>query len=96
MSEVAYEVLASRISTLETEMKENSESHGKIYARLETVEKGHAVMDVNLNNILVALREIQADVKDLKSKPGKRFDKVVDTVVQWLIVAILGAAMIFK
>lgn len=93
---LTIEALAVRITALEQTAKENHESHGEIYARIEAVEKGHAVLDTNLTNIWKVLKEIQSDVKEMKERPTKRYDKVIDTVVQWLIVGILGAAVIFK
>lgn len=90
------ESLAVRITSLEGTAKENHESHGEIYARITALEKGHAVLDNSLTNIWQVLKEIQADVKEMKARPGKRYDKVVEIVVQWLIVGILGAAVIFK
>lgn len=93
---ITLESLAVRVTSLENTARENHESHGEIYARIEAVEKGHAVLDTSLNNIWNVLKEIQADVKEMKSRPVKRYDKAIDTVVQWLIVGILAAAIVFK
>lgn len=93
---VTLESLDARITALEEEVKSNAESHGKIYSRLEAVETGHAVFDANLTNIWSVLKEIQADVKEMKDKPAKRYDKVIEIIIQWLIVGVLGAAIIFK
>lgn len=93
---LTLESLAVRVTALEKTASENHESHGAIYARIEAVEKGHAVLDTSLTNIWTVLKEIQADVKEMKSRPAKRYDKAVDTVVQWLIVGILAAAVVFK
>lgn len=93
---LTIEALAVRVTALEQTAKENHETHGEIFARIEAVEKGHAVLDTNLTNIWKVLKEIQSDVKEMKERPTKRYDKVVEVVVQWLIVAILGAAVIFK
>lgn len=90
------ESLAVRITSLEGTAKENHESHGEIYARLASLEKGYAVLDNSLTNIWQVLKEIQADVKEMKARPGKKYDKAVEVIVQWLIVGILGAAVIFK
>lgn len=90
------ESLAARITVLENANKENHESHGAIYARIEAVEKGHAVLDTSLTNIWTVLKEIQADIKELKEKPGKRWDAVVTEVVKWLALAALGAMVVFK
>lgn len=90
------ESLATRVTALEGTAKENHESHGKIYERIDGLEKGHAVLDNSLANIWQVLKEIQADVKEMKARPGKRYDRAVEIIVQWLIVGILGAAVIFK
>lgn len=93
---LTLESLAVRITALENTAKQNHESHGEIYARLAAVEKGHAVLDNSLTNIWTVLKEIQADVKEMKGRPAKRYDKAIDVIVQWAIVGILGAAVIFK
>lgn len=93
---ITLESIAVRVTALENTAKQNHESHGEIYARIEAVEKGHAVLDTSLTNIWTVLKEIQADVKEMKARPTKRYDKAVDTVVQWLIVGILAAAVVFK
>lgn len=90
------ESLAARVTALESTAAQNHESHGEIYARIESVEKGHAVLDTSLTNIWTVLKEIQSDVKEMKERPTKRYDKVVETVVQWLIVGVLAAAVVFK
>lgn len=88
--------LTARITVLEADSKDNHESHGAIYARLEKLETGHAVLDSNLANIWAVLREIQADVKDMKAKPGKRWDLIVSESIKWLALAALGAMFVAK
>lgn len=90
------ESLAARVTALEQTAAQNHESHGEMYARIEAVEKGHVALDTSLTNIWNVLKEIQADVKEMKSRPAKRYDKAVDTIVQWLIVGVLAAAVVFK
>lgn len=90
------ESLATRVTALENDIKENHESHGAIYARIETVERGHAVLDTSLTNIWTVLKEIQSDVKELKEKPGKRWDIIVSETLKWAVVAALGAMVVFK
>ena len=93
---ITLESLAVRVTALENTAKQNHETHGEIYARIETVEKGHAILDTNLANIWKVLNEISADVKEMKARPARRYDKAVDTIVQWLIVGLLAAAIVFK
>ena len=93
---ITLESLAVRVTGLEKTASENHESHGAIYARIEAIEKGHAVLDTNLTNIWKVLNEIQADLKELKEKPGKRWDLIVSESIKWLVLAALGAMVVFK
>lgn len=90
------EGLATRITVLEQESKENHESHGKMYARLEAVENGHVVLDSSLKNLKSLCEEIRADVKELKEKPAKRWDMIISESVRWIVLAALGAMALFK
>ena len=85
-----------RITALEQSAKENHESHGEIYARIESVERGYAILDTSLTNIWTVLKEIQADIKELKEKPAKRWDVIVSETIKWIVVAVLGALVMFK
>lgn len=93
---ITLESLAARVTALEKTANENHESHGKIYTRLESLENGHAILDTNLTNIWSVLKEIQADLKELKERPAKRWDMVVNETVKWVVIAALGAIVIFK
>lgn len=93
---LTLEALAVRITALENTAKQNHETHGEIFARVESVEKGHAVLDTSLQNIWTVLKEIQADVREMKSRPIKRYDMIANTILQWAILAILGAAVVLK
>lgn len=93
---LTLEALAVRVTALENTASENHEAHGAIYARIEAVEKGHAVLDTSLTNIWTVLKEIQADLKELKEKPGKRWDMVVSESIKWVALAALGAMVVFK
>lgn len=82
--------------SLEHTADKNSEDHGKIYARMETVEKGQAVVNNNMNNIITVCNEIKHDVKELKEKPAKRYDSLINSVVQWAVIAALGVWLAVK
>lgn len=93
---LTLESLAARITSLEQEMVDNHQAHGAIYSRIESVERGHAVLNSSLENIHTILDEIKSDVKDIKERPAKRYDIIVNAVMQWLVVAVLGAVVVFK
>lgn len=93
---ITPESLAARVATLEREMKEVREDIQDHGARLELVERGHDVVETELTSIRGLCAEIKSDVKDLKERPIKRYDTIATAVVQWLILGVLGAAIIFK
>lgn len=93
---LTLEALAARITALEEANDKNHESHGTIYARLDSLENNHTALSVSLDSIKTVLDEIKADVKDLKDKPGKRWDMIVSESIKWLVLAALGAMVIFK
>lgn len=93
---LTLETLAVRVTALEHTAERNSEDHGKIYARVEAVEQGQAVVNNNMNNIITVCNEIKQDVKELKEKPVKRYDSLINSVVQWAVIAALGVWMAVK
>lgn len=93
---LSLETLAVRVTSLEHTAERNSEDHGKIYARVEAVEKGQAVVNSNVSNIITVCNEIKQDVKELKEKPVKRYDSLVNSIIQWLAIAALGAITLIK
>lgn len=90
------ETLAVRVKNLEDANVRSSEARGKIYARLEAVESGQAAISTDLSNIEKVCNEIKEDVKDLKERPAKRYEGVVNAVLQWAILALIGGLTIFK
>lgn len=93
---LTLESLAVRVTSLEHSAEKNSVDHGKIYGRIEAVENGHAILDANLQNVKSLCEEIRSDVKELKEKPAKRWDMVINEAVKWIVIAALGAMVIFK
>lgn len=73
-----------------------SRSHEKIYDRLGGLEREVATLTTQYSNIIDRLATISADLNSLKEKPAKRYENLVNSVLQWLILAILGAVVVFK
>lgn len=93
---ITTETIAARVVTLEREMKEVRDELQDHAARIEKAERGHDVVETELTSIRSLCAEIKADVKDLKERPAKRYDTIATAVVQWLILAVLSAAVVFK
>lgn len=88
--------LKARVETLEREAKENAAAHEAFRERLEKIENGHGVLKQDLLYIQNLCSEIKDDVKTLKDRPAKRYESIISTVLQWLVVAILAAVVVFK
>ena len=80
-----------------TEVEERSKSNAH---RLDEVEKRQDNLDelvstvkvlaVREENVETDVKEIKNDVKSLTSKPGKRWDSLVDKIVITIAAAIIG------
>lgn len=88
--------LEKRVSDLERDSERNQHTHKEFYGKFEELGRGQAVADERYSAIQATLVSIQADLKELKEKPGKRWESVVQTVLQWVVVAILAAVVVFK
>ena len=53
-------------------------------------------MQNDISNIKQLCSEIKADVKDLKERPSNRWEGLVNSVVQWIAVALLAAYTALK
>lgn len=80
-----------------TQVEERAKSNTK---RLDEVEKRQNDLDdligtvkvlaVREENVETDVKEIKADVKSLTSKPGKRWDSLVDKIILTVAAAVLG------
>ena len=93
---VSIAELAARVGALERESKENAKDHLDFRIRIEAIEKNHGVFQSDLKHIQGLCNEIKADVKTLKERPVKRYDAIANAVLQWLVLAVLAAVVVFK
>ena len=84
---ITPETLATRLTVVEQADHKNSEDHGKFFARIEAIEKSHAVVNTKLDTINAVVQEIKGDVKALSDKPAKRWETVVTEILKWVAVA---------
>lgn len=85
---LTLESVATRVKHLEETATKNSEDHGKFFARIEAVEKSHAVVNTKLDTINAVVQEIKGDVKALSDKPAKRWETIVTEILKWVAVAV--------
>lgn len=74
---------------------QNSSSHQGIYDRLRALEKSDAVQDVNYTTIIKKLDDLTAKVSSIESKPGKRWERIVENVI-WAICAAVIAFLLAR
>lgn len=87
---LTLESIAARVTSLEQKMDKNSEDHGKIYAKIESVETLQAVTTTKLETIITTLNEVKADVKSFSEKPAKRWDALVTELIRNAAIAAFG------
>lgn len=88
--------LEARVTALEEDIKRNQTTHREFYEKFEALGRQQAVIDERYSQIQTTLVQIQADLKDLKDKPGKRWENLVSAALQWLVLAMLAAVIVFK
>lgn len=70
--------------------KQNSSSHERIFDRLGELEKQEGIQLVQYEHIMEKLDQLAGDVKELKAKPGKRWEGIVEKAIGILVAAVLG------
>lgn len=92
--------LTARVDALERANEQHSETHREIFRRLGNLESMTAVQDTQLKNIDEKLDEIKendkailAKVEALETKPGKRWEGIVDKAL-WAVCAAVIAFLL--
>ena len=85
--------LLPRIEAQEAEVLHNKNAHKEIYSRLEVSSTASAVFDEKLRQIKDDTQEIKATVQEMKERPGKRWDGLVEKAL-WAVCAAVIAFML--
>lgn len=78
--------LLPRIERLEDDSEHNKEAHKEFYGKLESSHTSVALIDERIVRIKEDTEEIKESVNELKSKPARRWDSLVDKAL-WAIAA---------
>ena len=76
---------------INNDTKMNTETHREMYERIRLLEIEQAETKTQYGHIMETLGAIKADVAELKSKPAKRWENVVDKI----IFAVVGAGVAY-
>lgn len=70
--------------------KQNSATHERIYERLNELEKQEGIQNVQYENILEKLDQLSGDVNELKTKPAKRWESILEKVIGLFAAGLVG------
>lgn len=87
--------LEPRVKALERDSDHNKEAHKDFYARLENSHTNVALIEERMNQIKADTEEIKESVQEIKDKPAKRWDGIVEKAI-WAIVAAVIAFLLAK
>ena len=88
--------LEERVKALELDCKRNQDTHREFYGKFESIAVNSAHTDERYSTIMATLAKLEIAIEELKGKPGKRWETVVQSALQWLVVAVLGAIVLFR
>lgn len=54
------------------------------------------VMATKQEQMAETVERLDGKVSDIEAKPGKRWDNLATTVINWVVIAILAAVIVFK
>jgi predicted branched-subunit amino acid permease len=88
--------LEERVKALEQDSGRNQTTHREFYSKFEGLAVQTALTDERYAAIMTSLAKLETVIEELKGKPGKRWETMVQSTLQWLVVAVLGAIVLFR
>lgn len=89
------EDLEKALVEVEARANSNTKRLDKVEERLDKQDEiiqGMGALSVKVTTVERDVSEIKGDVKELASKPGKRWDSMIDTIVGIVVGALLALA----
>lgn len=84
------------IADLKEDNKEQDKAQKELNTKIEAIKQENAVSKERYQQILTAVNELKQDAKELKEKPAKRWEQLMSIVLQWAVLGLLAAAVVFK
>lgn len=85
----------ARAEMLEKQVEEyrekSSKDHREMYDRIRQLEIANARTDTQYGQIMETLGVLKADMAELKTKPARRWDAVVDKI----LLGVIGAIVVY-
>ncbi len=84
-----------KVAEIDSRSKSNTHRLDKVEERLDKQDEiiqGMGILSVKVSTVEQDVTEIKGDVKELTSKPAKRWDALVGTVIGVIVGALLALA----
>ena len=85
--------LEERVKALEQDGGRNQVTHREFYSKFEGLAVQTALTDERYAAIMTSLAKLETVIEELKGKPGKRWESVVEKVLMLILAGIVGAVM---
>lgn len=82
-----------RIETLEKDNEHNKNTHKEFYGKLEASRTTVALIEERIRQIKEDTEEIKTSVQELKDKPGKRWEAIVEKAIWAVAAAVIAFLM---
>ena len=71
--------------------EKSSKDHHEMYDRIRQLEIANARTDTQYGQIMETLGALKSDIAEIKTKPARRWDAIVDKV----LLAVVGAIVVY-
>ncbi len=85
--------LLPRVEALEKDSEHNKDAHKEFYSKLEGSHTAVAVIEERLDQIRSDTEEIKESVQELKDKPARRWENIVEKAI-WAVCAAVIAFLL--
>ena len=89
-------LIKRKVEDLEKDAERNQATHKDFFARFEQQREKNAITEERYAAILASITKIEKDVEEIKKAPAKRWDIIINSAVQWVVVAVLAAIVVFQ
>lgn len=87
---MADEDVEFRLKALEEDSRRNQQTHKEFFARFEKMSTEYTRIDAQYANILTTLAKLETAIEEMKAKPGRRWEGIVDKAL-WAVAGALVA-----
>lgn len=71
--------------------EKSSKDHREMFDRIRKLEIDYAKTDTQYGQIMETLGSMKSDIAELKAKPARRWDSIIDKI----LIAVIGAIVVY-